>query len=226
MAETRNRKGAEAYVLSYIKAILPGGQNVALYENLFKSMSDKAFGELMDKLASGEEILAVITPNLSEERVTVENNFRVAKRMGRSYFERIWIDPADGSPPYLTPEKYLVTLQPLRRQAQILVKKISIPENNRSINDLTGQPSHSGKSRGSKISYPETQILAALNLDNSLIEMIKYRGGDVQGFNAMNKSISASGGVSLRTLDALKTRVRSTDTLRTLLTCMHYEVDL
>jgi hypothetical protein len=119
-----------------------------------------------------------------------------------------------------------VTLQPLRRQAQLLVKKISIPEDNKSINDLTGQPSSTGKSRGSKISYPETQIMAALNLDNSLIEMLKYRGGDQKGFIAMNKSISQTGGVSLDALSKLGTRVKSTDTLRTFLTCMHFEVDL
>lgn len=226
MAEVKNREAAEAYILRYLKMMLPGGKNVAIYENLFKSMSDKDFDELMTKLESGAEILAVITPNLSDEKVTVKNNLAVAKAMNRTMFERVWINPGDGSNPYLTPEKYFVALLPLRRQAQLLTKKISIPENNRSLNDLTGQPSHGGKSRGSKISYPETQVLAALNLDESLLEMLKYRGGDVKGFGAMNKSISTTGGVSLRTLDTLGTRVKSTDTLRTLLTCLHYEVDL
>jgi hypothetical protein len=107
----------------------------------------------------------------------------------------------------------------LRRQAQLLVKKISIPEDNKSVDDFTGQPT--GKSKGSKISYPETQILAALNLDNNLTELLKFRGGDVKGFDAMNNSISKTGGVSLASIEKLGTRVKSTETLHTLLTCMH-----
>lgn len=221
-----NRAAAEAHILKMIGKLMPGGKNVQIYKDLFASWSDKDFEAFMTSIESGEEMLAIIAPNLDEEKVTVENNLKLAEEIGHNFYERIWIDEGDGSPPYLSPKSYLVTLQTLRRQAQLQVKKISIPEDNRSINDLTGQPSATGKSRGSKISYPETQIMAALNLDNSLIEMLKYRGGDQKGFVAMNKSISQTGGVSLEALDKLNTRVKSTDTLRTFLTCMHFEVDL
>lgn len=220
------RREAEAYILQYVNLIAPGGSNLKIYQDLFRSMSDKQFEDLMDKLESGEEILAIISPNLADEKVTLKNNLAVAARMGKTFFERIWIDPGDGGKPYLSNDEYFVTLQVLRRQAQLLVKKISIPEDNRSLNDLTGQPSATGKSRGSGLSYPETQIMAALNLDNSLIEMLKYRGGDVKGFLAMNRSISQTGSASLEFLNTLGTTVKSTDTLRTFLTCMLYEVDL
>lgn len=224
MADTR--AATEAYILKWIGKVMPGGANVKIYKDLFASMSDKDFEAFMTAIESGQEMLAVIMPNLAEDKITVENNLKLGDELGHDFYQRIWIDEGDGNPPYLTPKRYLVTLQPLRRQAQLLVKKISIPEDNRSINDLTGQPSSTGKSRGSKISYPETQIMAALNLDNSLIEMLKYRGGDQKGFVAMNKSISQTGGVSLEALNKLGTRVKSTDTLRTFLTCMHFEVDL
>ena len=39
----RKRKEAEEYILKYIGKIVKGGDdNVKLYQNLFKSMSDKA----------------------------------------------------------------------------------------------------------------------------------------------------------------------------------------
>jgi len=220
------RAATEAFILKYIGKLMPGGENVKIYKDLFASMSDKDFEAFMTSIESGEEMLAIVMPNLAEDKVTIENNFHLADELGHNFLERIWIDEGNGDPPYLTPKRYLVMLEPLRRQAQLLVKKISIPEDNKSINDLTGQPSSTGKSRGSKISYPETQIMAALNLDHALIEMLKYRGGDQKGFIAMNKSISETGGVSLEALNKLGTRVKSTDTLRTFLTCMHFEVDL
>lgn len=222
-----NRQGAQAFILEYIEKIAPGGANAKLWSDRFATMGDKEFDTFMIDIEAGREMLAVIMPNFSDTQISLENNFKLAKELNHEFFERIRIPGGDdGSPAYLTPEKYLVTLQVLRRQAQLLVKKISIPQDNRSINDLTGQPSSMGSSRGSKISYPELQILAALDLNDTSIETIKYRGGDVKGFAAMNRSISQTGGASLRALDKAGTRVKSTQTLQTYLTCMHYEVDI
>lgn len=221
-----NRRGAEAYILEKIGLIDPSGTNTKIYQDLFAGMNDKQFEAFIVKLESGEEILPLISPNLGKNPIDVGRNIKIAEGMGKSFFQRILIDMGDGSRPYLTPEKYFTSLQVMRRQAQLLIKKASIPQDNKSINDLTGQPSATGKSRGSKLSYPETQIMAALALDNSLIEGIKYRGGDTKGFIAMNQSIAQTGGVSLRSLDTLNTRVKSTDTLKTILTAMHFEVDV
>lgn len=226
MADNHNRKKAQDYILHYIDKLMPGGANKKIYQDLFAKMSDKEFDKFMSDLESGAEMLAIVAPNLATESVTLENNLALAKELGHKFHQRIWITPDDGSPAYLTLEEYIVTLQPVRRQAQLLVKKISIPEDNRSVNDLTGQPASTGKSRGAKISLPETQVLASLGLDNSLIEAIKYRGGDQKGFVYMNQSISKTGGVSLNELAKYNTRVKSTDTLRTYLTCMHFKVDL
>lgn len=221
-----NRKGATDWILTFIDE-MAGPENRTLWANRLAEMNDKQFDAFVVSIETGEEMFCVIEPNLApKEYVTFANNLKLAKKHGLEMFQRIWVDPGDGSPIYLTPERYLVTDQVFRRQAQLLVKKISIPDDNRSINDLTGQPSASGNSRSSKISYPESQIAAAAGLDNTLIEMLKYRGGDVKGFQAMNQMISQTGGASLETLNKLGTRVKSTDTLKTFLTCMHYEVDL
>lgn len=214
-----NRKAAEAVILEYIEKLLPGSQNTKMYKNLFAAQDDKQFDAFMKSIEDGTSRLAIIAPNLNEPKLTIERNFAVADELGHEFFERIWIDNGTEVPPYLSPIKYLIVDLPLRRQAQLLVKKISIPEDNKSIDDFTGQPS--GKSKGSKISYPEIQIMAALDLDQSLTEMLKYRGGDVKGFNAMNTAISRTGGVSLDSIKSLGTTVKSTQTLSTFLTCMH-----
>jgi hypothetical protein len=216
-----NRVAAEKIIINYVEKLLPGSSNPELYKDAFKTMDDEQFENFINGLDTGAIKLALIAPIMNEHALSVERNLTVAKELGHEFFERIWMESKEGSAPYLSPIPYLVIDLPLRRQAQLLVTKISIPEHNRSVDNLTGQPT--GDSKGSKISYPEVQILAALNLDKTLTELIKYRGGDTQGFNAMNESIAKSGGVSQDAIAALGTRVKSSDALRTYLVAMHLQ---
>jgi hypothetical protein len=221
MAEKQygKRQATEAFVLKYIEKLMPGSENTQLYQDLFASMDDEQFDQFIQALEKEETTLAVIAPNFGKVKLTVENNLALAQELGHNFFERLWIKPDDNSPAFLTPKEYLVMDLPLRRQAQVLVKKISIPEDNQSVDDLTGQPS--GKSEAAKISYPETQVLAALNLDKTLNELLKYRGGDTQGFNAMNDSFARTGGASQEAIKHLAGGVKSTQTLHTILLAMH-----
>lgn len=207
-------------VYACLEDILPGSQNTQIYADIFQVMSDDDFDKWIKKLIAKETYIAIIAPEKSGPQLSVANNLRVAREWGHEFFERIWMDPKNGAPAFLSNDKYLVVDFPLKRQAQFLVKKISIPEDNRSIDNLTGQPT--GKSKGSKISWPEVQIMAALGgFDNTIVEFIKFRGGDLQGFNAMNHSIHTTGGVSLSSIGVLGTRVKSVQSLSTLLTSMH-----
>lgn len=214
-----NRVAAETIIFKYIEAILPKSTNVSLYKTLFASFDDTQFEEFITKLEDGSSRLAIVAPNFGEPKLSVERNLDLAEKLGHNFFERIWIDEGGDVPAYLSPIPYLIVDLPLRRQAQILVKKISIPEDNKSVDDFTGQPT--GKSKGSRISYPEIQVLAAFNLEQSLIEMLKARGGDEKMHNAFNTAISRTGGVSLDAIDTGNTRVKSTTTLKTMLISMH-----
>jgi len=221
------RKITEAYILKYIGALLPNSENKTtanqeIYKTLFASMSDKQFNDFMLSLKNGDIKLALIAPNLSEDKLSVERNLELAKELGHNFFERIWMKDSDSdSPAYLTPIPYLIVDLPLRRQAQLLVKKISIPEDNKSVDDMTGQPT--GKSKGSKISYPEVQILASLNLEDTLTELMKIRGGDSKAFNASNQHISHTGGFSISGVEHLAGGVESTQTLKVLLQSAHLQ---
>ena len=219
--QSKNRKEAEEFILKYIDKLCPGGENTKIYSDLFVNMSDVEFERFVLGIETGSIRLAVIAPNFGKSKLDTKRNLDLAKELGHQFFERIWIEGQGDDPTYLTPIPYMVVDIPLRRQAQLLVKKISIPDNNKTVDELTGQPT--GASKGSKISYPETQIMAAMGLDSCLVEMLKYRGGDLGGFNAMNKMISRSGGVSLKGIEPYATGVESTKTLKTYLTGMHLD---
>ncbi len=216
-----NRKAFEQEVLKWINKIAPGGENQKLYENLFASMNDSEFESFVTDLETGKKKLSVISPNFSGSKnaLSVERNLDVAKQLGHDFFKRIWIPKKNNTPTYLTPIKYMVITLPVRRQAQLLDKKISIPEDNNTVDNLTGQPT--GKSKGSKISYPEVQVLSAINMKHSLNELMKYRGGDARGFNAMNTIISRTGEVSQKEIEPYSGVVKSTHSLKVMLTGMH-----
>jgi hypothetical protein len=214
-----NRKAAEASILADIEEILPGSDNPKYYQALFEGMDDEQFANFMQQLGSGEITLSIIAPNFADAKLEAKRNFAIARRWGFTYFERIWMDDGDGTPMYLTNDPYPVMEVPVRRQAQLLDKKISVAEDANSVDDLTGQPT--GRSKGSKISFPELQLLAAQGLDVSIEELIKWRGGDTKGYNAFVDALSGGGGVSLEAIKGMAGGVVSTQTLRTLLLCMH-----
>lgn len=214
-----NRKAAEASLLADIETIMPGGPTPAIYKSLFASMDDQAFDDFVMRIANGEIRPAIIAPVMFPVKLTVKRNLATGEAWGHDFYQRIWMAPGEGIPTYLTNKKYLVVDLPWRRQAQVLEKKVRIPKHNRSIDDLTGQPS--GESKGSKISYPEVQVLAALDLPHSLTEMMKYRGGDIKGFDAMTDAIDKHGAVSMASIEHLAGGVESTKTLSTFLTAMH-----
>lgn len=215
------REAAEAEVYKWVEAILPNGGMPAKYKTLFGAMDDAAFDAYMKKLASGEEILSIEAPIQSKAKISIENNFAVAKKLGHEFFEKLWLtDPATGTV-YLTPHRYLVIDLPLRRQQQMLVEKVSIPENNRHVDEMTGQPS--GDSHSSSLTFPELQVLYARGCNATIEELAKFRGGDLKAFQRMNRQAQESGGVSMAAIKEMgSTQVKSTETLYTYLVCMHY----
>jgi hypothetical protein len=214
-----NRKKTELFIYEYIEKLLPNSGNLNIYKKLFASMSDEQFDSFMKDLESGKQILSIIAPNLSEFKLSTERNLAIADELGHNFFEHIWIEGKDDMPTYLTPITYMVVDLPLRRASQILIKKIRVPDDMRTVDTLTGQPT--GESKGAKISYPELQVCAAMGLENTMVELMKYRGGDNKGNVAYNAMISKYGTANLKTLSNYTSGVESTKTLKTFLTCMH-----
>lgn len=217
-----NRKAATEEIVKYVDKILPGGGNGETYRRQLDALTNAQFEAYMRKLQSGEEVLSITIPNFSKTKLTTKRNLAVAKELGHNFFERLWLTDPHTDTTYLTPIPYLVVDLPLRRQAQSLNKKMSVPQNNDQVDELTGQ--RTGP-KGSKLSFPELQALYAQGLDRTIEELIKFRGGDEEAYRYMNREMIEKGSVSLDALQS-QTKVKSTTTLSTLLKCMHLDNNL
>ena len=213
------RKDAEKFILKYIDKLMPGSKNVDLYTKMFSRMNDNEFKQFMDDLKHGRKHLVIICPNYSENGLSLKRNLEIAKELGHDFYQYLWYGPTDTMPRYRSLEKFLVYDIPFRRAAQLLVKKIAIPEDNKSVDILTQQPAN--KSSAAKMTYPEIQMLAAMGVDNALIELLKYRGGDKGGYIALTAMLNNYGMANRAVLDRFSTGVQSTKTLKTYLTGMH-----
>jgi len=219
-----NRKAAEKFILDFMSDIDKSGYNTELWKTILNDMSDKDFHEYMVGIRTQEKFLVVFSPIKKDTDITVENNLEIAKKYKLEFFEHLNFTNNDNAPDYKTPIKYLVIDVPYRRQSQTLEKKISLPDDNKVIDELTYQPT--GPSKGAKISYPELQVLIGMGLDNTISELIKYRGGDRGGFNAYNAMFLRYGSANLKTLSNYSTGVESTKTLKSLLLGMHIKSNL
>ena len=212
----KNRKAAEEYIYWLIGEIENGGDNVERYKRFFATLNNQQFEDFINGIADGTKILSITAPVGGKAKLSVENALRVAKLMKHNFFQRIWM-PASGSiPSYLTPVPYLVFDPPLRRASQTLTKKLSVADQNKSFDALSGQTT----SQGASLTFPELQLLTAMGMDSTVTELIKYRGGDMKGLRAMQTSISRFGTAQQKVLANYSSGVVSTTTLKTFLTSM------
>lgn len=225
----KNRKAAESVILDVIDSICPGNPNVQLYKNLFDPkhpnyLSASAFDDWMGRLRRKEGFLVYVDPPGGKFKLTIERNLNIlAPKYGIRFFQKLWYQDESGLW-FQTPNAYLIMPWPIRRQAQLLVEKNSIPESSHAIDDLTGQVT--GDARGSKISFPELSLLKAFGLKSTILEFMKYRGGDTRGYDAMNQMIRQTGHASQEAIEPYSGRAQSTVSLYNFLTAMHYDTTL
>ena len=217
------RKDAERVMIQYIDKLMPGGENKKLYEDLFKSMTNAEFDAFMKELEEGTQVLSIVAPNDGKHEIEISRAIDICEKLGKSVFTRLTITDEDGIKTE-TDIEYMVVPLPFRRTAQMIVKKISVPEDSKSVSLLTGQPT--GKSQGAKMTYPEIQVLASMGLEKTLLEALKIRGGDSGSFAAMNASITHYGKVSQEQIAPYSTEVESSKTLKAYLTAMHLRANV
>lgn len=221
---TPKRKAVQDYILKYVGAIVSGNENVKLYEDLFSRMTDEEFDTFMQRMKKGEVHVSVVVPNDGKVRVSVENNFKVANQLGHKFFQRVKVTNHPDYPDHLLPVESLTMVLPIRRAQQLLAKKISIPEHNMSIDNLTGQVA--GKSRSSKLTYPEQQMLLAMDMKDTATEMVRVRGGDVRAQQMYQNELMKNGEASQQMIMEVSNMmsdggVKSTKTLKQYFQAMH-----
>lgn len=209
-----NRKAAESYILDNLKALKANDTTIKLYVDKFKKMTNAEFEEFM-----GTDYLPIIEPVGSASKISVENNFAVAKKIGYDFFQHLRISATADTPEYITPNKYLIFRLPIKRAAQTLDKKKSIPDDTHSIDIMTGQVTTSSKA--SKLTMPEIQILVGLGLKATMVEFMKTRGGDLGEATALDNLIYRDGMVTQAALAEYQTGVVSTKVLKQFFLGMH-----
>lgn len=218
------RKKVQDYIIKYIGKIVSGLENVKLYENLFKDMNDKEFDEFMKNLRDKKINLCVVVPNDDKVRVNLENNIKISKELGFSFFKKVNKINDPVLPDHKLPIDMFVIDLPVRIAQQLLDKKISIPQHNLSVDQSTGQVT--GASRASKITLPETQLLVSMGLEKTVREFTKLRGGDQGAAKAFNDLMYKNGEASQEEIKPYETGVQSTKVLDAMFNAMHIRTTL
>lgn len=223
--EATNRKKVENYILSYIGKIVTGEENVKLYKDMFAKMSNADFHRYMEGLRDGTITLSIIVPTNSKDiNVDVANNYKLAKELNINFFQKLIVGAHDDIPEYKTNKEHMIVKLPIRRVKQTILHKISIPEDNKSIDTTTGTVT--GKSQSSQLTYPELQVLTGLGLKYSIREAMKVRGGDIKTGERAQKLLYETGHVSQQEIHDPTTEVESTNTLRNYLLGAHIKSTL
>ena len=144
-----------------------------------------------------------------------------AKAVDYKTSHRLWMpDRTRPGKKYLTNESYLVFTLPIRRAQQEVDKKLSVSERDNKIDALTGQVVSTDKA--SSISAIEIQNLHVRGLDQTLAELVRVRGGDINAYGDFSRQLEENGEAKLSSLDP-RTRARAATISKVLLEGMMIE---
>lgn len=217
------RKKIQDYILKAMKLLDPHTNvNTDYWKKKFDTMSDKDFDIFMHNLREGKENIHMYVPPF---KVRLQNKelIKASHELGVKLMHRIWMRDAHTGIKYLTPEEYMVIQMPVRRQQQFLDEKLSVPDNDKTIDGLTGQVA--GDSKACSFTTPEIQIFHARNLDATLFEMANVRGGNINNYAEFKRALEETGEVSLNQLDPMN-RTRVAVIGQVFLTAMHLDVNI
>ncbi len=186
------------YIKKHLKHIDPDGSNYTRYEAMFNGMTDTKFHAFMKTMQAGEWQFHIIVPNMGA-KASQDDILAAAKSVGVELFQRVWLTDGATGQKYLTRSKHPILQVPVRRMQQFLDKKLSVPDNDSTIDGLSGQVT--GDSKAASISAPEIQALHARGLTKVLDELVTVRGGDIANYGEAKRQMEEQGSVSLGTLD-------------------------
>ena len=210
------------YICSICDIIDPSKLNSKRYHRLLDNMNDKEFDQWMNYVKEGKWRLHIVAPNLIIN-LKNENLLKAADKAKCKLFHRIWMTDNATGRQYLTDNEYLVLTLPVRRQQQFLDEKMSVPDNDRQIDGMTGQVT--GDSRSSSITNPEIQILASRKLDATLEELVNVRGGNMLAYGEFKRQAEETGEINMSMFDP-NTRSRVAVVGQVLLNSMHIDANI
>ena len=186
------------YVVDIIRTIEPSGDNANRYKSFLEDMTLDEFDTFIQHLKAGNTNIHMYAPNV-KVNLNQKDILKAAAKVGVLLEEKIWLQDKVTGKKYLTPNEYLILQLPIRRVSQFLLHKMAVPDSDKKIDTLTGQVT--GDDRSSSITQVEIQALFARDLKNTLVELVKVRGGDVNAYASMKQQISETGEATLNALD-------------------------
>lgn len=225
MADKAKRKQkAIEHMLKPMEKHYPDNPSVPMVRAWLEKMPIATFEDLMRRSMNKEWGVPIFTQNMEEGSVRKSQAMAFAKDIGCELMQHIiLVDPETGEE-YLSPKKHLVVIEPVRRNVQHIVKKLSVSKDSNTVDHMTGQPT--GASKSTKISGPESLVLKDKGIIKSTKELMKARGGDTVAFRQLNQNINTQGRFSLEALDDLDSRPQSTLTLQHIFRAMHLDNNL
>lgn len=197
MSISEKKKKILAYIKKNLAPLDPEGMNIKRYVDMIESMSDNKFDQFMKHMRDGKFQFHMIIPNLTP-KCSMDDILKAAENVELDLFHRIWFyDDASGKM-FLSRSKYPVFELPIRRMQQYLDKKLSVPDNDQTIDGLTGQVT--GDDRAASLTNPEILSLHSKGLTTTLSEMVTIRGGDISSYGEFKRQMEESGEAIMETL--------------------------
>lgn len=218
------RKLATEFALARWTEIDPTGKNTKMLGEALNNLTDEQFENVVQEIENKTAYLPIWMENLTKTGITTENNYAVAEKHGIEFFHRVRETDESTGLDVLSGPRYFCGWFPERRQIQTLESKVSLPDDQRHIDDLTDQPT--GVSKGSSISGPEFEIMSGQEAYNCLAELTNTRGGDRGALQAFEKAIHETGQSSMVAASQYGQGAKSVYTMSYLLTGMHFDNNL
>lgn len=219
---TAKRTLIENKIIEIMDILDPSKDNSNRYKDIFSKMGDKEFEQFINDIKNKRIKLTLFAPNMSKF-IQQEDCIKAADALNVKLFEKLeFKDKATGKY-FLTPNEYMVLKLPIRRTRQFLMHKLSVAENDKKIDMLTGQVT--GDDKASSLSFVEAQLLYARGLDKTLVEFMKVRGGDIHAFATFKQQLEESGMSKIEALDP-NTLPRSAVVMSAVLKSMYLDNNL
>lgn len=213
---TPNRKAVEEHIIKTMTLLEPGGVNALRYKEKFARMTDKDFDTWMKDIRDKKKKLTCYAPNM-QVVLQVADIYKAADYVECKIFEKVTFHDETTGMEYTTPHEFMILRLPVRRVKQYLMHKMTVPESDTRTDALTGQVIKPDKS--ASFSFVEMQIMHGRGLDNTILEFMKLRGGDLHAYATMKQGLEETGEFSQEAVPQ-DTVNRSAMTLTRLLQCM------
>lgn len=210
------RKRLEQDILAIISEVDVSGNNTNIYKEHFKKWTDDELLRLYDDSSDGIPIYAPVGGPVKIDHV---RNIAVAKKLGIALEQRLWLTEPKTGLVQRTRYPHLILRLPVRRQTQLIDKKLSVAEHDRVKDKLTGQVT--GPSKASGFSFPETYATYSQGYDKTLEEFVHARGGNEKLHRAFYQSLRQKGSGRFKLPGAEVTAAKATRTWSAIYTAMH-----